>query len=119
MKGRPAGVVLVDPAVRRPRQEVRNEERHPRVRPDRVESRVGLDAMKLDEVACLHKRQDADLRVASSRAGGQRSVSHLRHEALRGFHVRWIVRARKHTTSLLERALSALIQNGESNGGKK
>src|SRR5260370_10344211 len=91
-----AGVLIVDPAVGRPGEKVGDEKGHAWVGPNRVESRIGLDAVELDEVVRLHEREDADLRVAFGRAGDQRPMPHLGDKAFGGRLVGRIVGARKH-----------------------
>src|SRR5450759_1313075 len=56
-----AGVLLIDPAMGRPGEKVRDEEGHTGVGPDRVESRIVLHAVELDDVVRFNKRQDANL----------------------------------------------------------
>ena len=64
MQRRRPGVVRIDQSWGK-RQEVRDQEGYPRVGDERFERRVSADAVDLDVLTGLDKRQQADLRMPS------------------------------------------------------
>ena len=95
-----ASVPFVNPVVGRPRKKVRDKERDPLVHPEGVESWIALDAVELNDIVGLYKRQNADLRVPIGGACDQRPMSHFSYKPLSCCFVRRIVGTGKHLASL-------------------
>src|SRR5260370_3103062 len=88
-------VAFIHPVVGRPGKKVGDEKCDARCGADRIERRVGLDAVQLDVIAGFDEWQDADLRVTVCWLRDPRAVTHLRDETFGGPEAWGVARARK------------------------